>query len=177
MPVYHSRHNGSNAVSVCGCPLVPLKTARFRGPAPTPASLGLTDEFVDLVDEALRSFRWNILFKNFEVLGDADRVLVYLTLWIQKCLSVASQAGSADDAARQLEVVAASELPGPGDSGFILGSWFKAGPPQDCQMAKAYLKQLRQETASRLLPLFYPDGQPNKWWFQFSKKKFMNIAL
>ncbi|CAE7331852.1 arcC [Symbiodinium pilosum] len=103
MPVYHSRHNGSNAASVCGCSLVPLKTNRYRGPAPTPASLGLDDEFVDLVDEALRSFRWNILFKNFEVLGDADRVLVYLTLWIQKCLSVASQAGSPEDAARQLE--------------------------------------------------------------------------
>eukprot|EP00434_Breviolum_minutum_P016128 symbB.v1.2.014214.t1/scaffold1036.1/size142803/1 len=52
--VYHSRHNGSNAQCVCGVPLVPLKTSRYKGPAPTAASLGLEDEFMDLVDEAIR---------------------------------------------------------------------------------------------------------------------------
>jgi len=41
----------------------------------------------DIVDEAIRSFRWNILFRNFEVLGGADRVLVYLTLWILRCIA------------------------------------------------------------------------------------------
>lgn len=175
--VYHSRHNGGNAQCVCGCPLVPLKSSRYKGPAPSAASLGLDDEFMDLVDEAIRSFRWNILFKNFEVLGDADRVLVYLTLWIQKCLSVAAQASGVDEATRSLEVLAASDLPGPGDSGFILNSFFKPGTPQDCQIAKACLKQLRQETAHRFLKILYPSGQLNKWWSQFSKKRFMNLTL
>jgi hypothetical protein len=38
----------------------------------------------DIVDEALRLFRANMLFRNFEVLGGGDRVLVYLTLFIHQ---------------------------------------------------------------------------------------------
>eukprot|EP00931_Biecheleriopsis_adriatica_P103536 TRINITY_DN7835_c0_g1_i1.p1 TRINITY_DN7835_c0_g1~~TRINITY_DN7835_c0_g1_i1.p1 ORF type:complete len:175 (+),score=34.23 TRINITY_DN7835_c0_g1_i1:54-578(+) len=174
MPVFHSRYNDATGVhTVCGCPLLPLKT-RVRGPAPAPQP---GEQVVDLVDEALRSFRWNILFKNFEVLGDADRVLVYVTLWIQKCISVASQASGRDEAARQLEAMAAAEMPGPGEPAFILNQLFKPGGDQDIQTAKAYLKQLRQESLVRLMPVLYPSGQPDKWWFQFSKKKFMNIQL
>ena len=37
---------------------------------------------VDVVDEALALFRANVLFRNFEVHGSADRVLIYLTLFI-----------------------------------------------------------------------------------------------
>ncbi|CAE8619626.1 unnamed protein product [Polarella glacialis] len=176
MPVSHSRHNTSGAKSVCGCALLPVKT-NFRGPAPSPSSVGLEKEAIDIVDEALRSFRWNILFKNFEVLGDADRVLVYLTLWIQKCLSVASQASGLEDASRQLEVMASADMPGPGDAGFVLAPLFPSAGALESQTAKAYLKQIRQESLYRLLPTLYPGGQPNKWWFQFSKKKFMNFVL
>eukprot|EP00933_Yihiella_yeosuensis_P055198 TRINITY_DN53909_c0_g1_i1.p1 TRINITY_DN53909_c0_g1~~TRINITY_DN53909_c0_g1_i1.p1 ORF type:complete len:176 (-),score=41.07 TRINITY_DN53909_c0_g1_i1:78-605(-) len=175
MPAAHSRHNESNEMSVCGCLLLPLKT-RFRGPATNPPQVD--DQALDIVDEALRNFRWNILFKNFEVLGNADRVLVYLTLWTQKCLSVASQANGLEDATRQLEAMAAADMPGPGDNGFVLAPLFQTGnSAHECQTAKAYLKQLRQETVVRIMPLLYPEGQPNKWWFQFAKKKFMNIAL
>jgi hypothetical protein len=36
------------------------------------------------VDEAIRLFRANVMFRNFEVLGGGDRVLVYLTLFIHQ---------------------------------------------------------------------------------------------
>ncbi len=43
---------------------------------------------------------------------------------------------------------------------------------------RAYLKQAREEVGLRLLPLCYtPDGQPNKFWMAFSRRKFMNTAL
>mmetsp|Transcript_87756 Transcript_87756/g.284067 ORF Transcript_87756/g.284067 Transcript_87756/m.284067 type:complete len:177 (+) Transcript_87756:107-637(+) len=176
MPPYHSRFNSISAPSVCGCALLQLRT-RFRGPAAAPPPGSTDADFEDVVDEALKSFRWNILFRNFEVLGAADRVLVYLTLWVQKCVAVAAQAGCAQDAGRQLEAMAGEDLPGPGDAGFVLAPLFPVGPAGECQTAKAYLKQLRQETLARLLPTLYSGGQPNKWWFQFSKKKFMNIVL
>merc|ERR550525_87528 len=127
MPPLHSRHNGAKAPSVCGCALLPLRT-RFRGPAAAPPA-GAEGDFEDIVDEALKGFRWNIFFRNFEVQGDADRVLVYLTLWIQKCLAVASQASGAQDATRQLDAMAGDDLPGPGDDSFVLGPLMEAGLP------------------------------------------------
>ena len=35
----------------------------------------------DIVDEVLGYFKANVLFKQFQPAGDADRVLVYLTLY------------------------------------------------------------------------------------------------
>ena len=40
----------------------------------------------DIVDEAIHLFRANILFKNYKVQGGGDKVLIYLTAFIQKCL-------------------------------------------------------------------------------------------
>ena len=42
----------------------------------------------DIVDEAINFFRANILFKYYEVKGPADKVLIYLTVFIQKCLEI-----------------------------------------------------------------------------------------
>lgn len=60
---------------------------------------------------------------------------------------------------------------------------------------RGYMRQLREETgscvdprssscsdvpltaANRLLDRVYrEDGSQNKWWFQFAKRKFMNVA-
>ena len=38
----------------------------------------------DVVDEALYLFRANVLFRNYEVQGHGDRVLIYLTLLIHQ---------------------------------------------------------------------------------------------
>ena len=42
----------------------------------------------DVIDEAISQFRANIFFKNYEVRGPADKVIIYLTVYIQKCLEV-----------------------------------------------------------------------------------------
>jgi len=42
------------------------------------------DKDDDVVDEAIRLFRANVLFRNFEVQGGGDRILVYLTLFIHQ---------------------------------------------------------------------------------------------
>ncbi len=79
MPAYHSAFNDAPPTSeVCGCPIFPLKT-RARGPAPL---LDASSEHEDIVEEALRLFRANVLFRNFELKGGADKVLIYLTLFI-----------------------------------------------------------------------------------------------
>ena len=45
----------------------------------------------DIVDEALTFFRAQVLFKNYEVKGPADKTLIFLTVFIQKCLETISK--------------------------------------------------------------------------------------
>jgi actin related protein 2/3 complex subunit 3 len=40
----------------------------------------------DIINETLRFFRINVLFKNFEINGYADVLLFYLTVFTQYCL-------------------------------------------------------------------------------------------
>ena len=45
-----------------------------------------TGEGEDIIDEALTFFRAQVFFKNYEPKGPADKTLIYLTCFIQKCL-------------------------------------------------------------------------------------------
>lgn len=74
--------------------LLPLRT-RTRGPAlqlpPLPASTTELDidaahESYDPLDEVLLLFRANTFFRNFEIKGPADRVLIYGILFVQEIL-------------------------------------------------------------------------------------------
>merc|ERR1712166_195139 len=44
------------------------------------------DEEDNIIDEALSLFRVQVMFKSFKPQGDADHVLMYLTVFIQHCL-------------------------------------------------------------------------------------------
>ncbi len=37
----------------------------------------------DVIDEALHYFKANVFFRTYEIKSDADRVLIYVTLYIQ----------------------------------------------------------------------------------------------
>jgi actin related protein 2/3 complex subunit 3 len=54
--------------------LVPVKT-KFDGPGNTPFELVNNK---DIIEEAFEYFRINVMFKNFEINGPGDKVLVYL---------------------------------------------------------------------------------------------------
>jgi actin related protein 2/3 complex subunit 3 len=40
----------------------------------------------DIIDEALRFFKANVFFNTFEMKGNADRLLVFLTLFTHQCI-------------------------------------------------------------------------------------------
>ena len=40
----------------------------------------------DVIDEALTYFKANVFFRTYEIRSEADRVLIYLTLYITDCL-------------------------------------------------------------------------------------------
>ena len=61
MPAYHSKIDGAGSDEACGCALLPLKT-KLRGPAPAAPPEG-----DDIIDETIKYFRPNCLFRNFDV--------------------------------------------------------------------------------------------------------------
>ncbi|EAA59687.1 hypothetical protein AN8065.2 [Aspergillus nidulans FGSC A4] len=191
MPAYHSIFLEDRDVPVIGnFPVLPLRT-RTRGPAYTLPMLppGVADidvqpdnESYDCVDEILSLFRANVLFRNFEINGPADRMLIYGTLFITECLGKVKPTMSAREAEKALTNVALDNFAIPGDASFPLNQAFE--PPrdrQDAETLRSYLTQVRQEIASRLLARLYPGGVgPSKlrqFWLSFTKRKFMGKSF
>lgn len=46
---------------------------------------------IDIIDEAFQYFRINVLFKNFEIKGPGDRVLVYLFVLLSHLFKTVEQ--------------------------------------------------------------------------------------
>ncbi|KAG0045303.1 subunit of the Arp2/3 complex [Gryganskiella cystojenkinii] len=173
MPAYHSSFNElTDLRSVGGMALLPIKT-RVRGPAP------LADASAeDIVDEALNLFRANVLFRNFEIKGDADRVLIYLILYITECLGKLTRNPSLREAEKILGTLALGNFAIPGDATFPLNALYSVpASKMDADLLRQYLSQLRQEMAIRLPNRIYENDKPGKWWMCFQKRKFMNKTL
>jgi actin related protein 2/3 complex subunit 3 len=175
MPVYHSSFNNVQAQTVCGASVLPIKTA-FKGPAnPCPA------DQMDIIDEAIDFFRANVLFRQYDPQGPADRVLCYLTIYISECLrTLAKYSKDKTEAKKQMTMFGLNtNFPAPGEGNFGLGGFFTAPKARtDTDLFRAYFAQLRQETAKRMLEKVFEGDSPaaNKYWIAFSKKKFMNIT-
>jgi actin related protein 2/3 complex subunit 3 len=153
--------------------LLPLKT-KFRGPAYQ------TESDYDIIDEVLDLFRANSFFKNFEIKGPADRVLVYGILYISDCLSNLTINTPSSEAVKVLTNLSLDNFAIPGDGNFPLNSLYQ--PPRDrseYDLLKGYLTQFRQELASRLIQRIYKDDtqHPSKYWLAFTRRKFMNKSL
>ncbi|KAF3396204.1 Actin-related protein 2/3 complex subunit 3 [Penicillium rolfsii] len=168
-------------------PILPLRT-RTRGPAytlpalpPNTLDIDVTpeSESYDCVDEILSLFRANVLFRNFEINGPADRMLIYGTLFISECLGKVKPTMSAREAEKALINAALDSFAIPGDVSFPLNQAFE--PPrdrQDAESLRAYISQIRQEIAVRLHARLYPGGEgPSKFWLSFTKRKFMGKSL
>ncbi|XP_065893208.1 actin-related protein 2/3 complex subunit 3-like [Dysidea avara] len=181
MPAYHSSFNpekddtGKEIGGRCiaNMALLPVKTS-FRGPAPK-----ATGDDNDIIDETMGFFKANVFFKSYEVKGSADRVLIYLTLYISECLKKLQKGPKKRDAEKQLQTLAVSGFDIPGDSGFPLNEFYaKPSSRGDQDQMRQYITQLRQETSLRLVEKVYgSDDQPSKWWICFTKKKFMDKSL
>jgi ARP2/3 complex ARPC3 (21 kDa) subunit len=53
----------------------------------SPLDVDPDSESYDILDETLSLFRANTFFRNFEIKGPADRLLIYGILFISECLS------------------------------------------------------------------------------------------
>ncbi|KAH9833733.1 actin-related protein ARPC3 [Rhodofomes roseus] len=178
MPAYHSSFNEEPDIRQVGnMAVLPIKT-KFRGPAP------LADySQADIIDETLDLFRANSLFRNFEIKGPADRLLIVLILFVSDCLAKIGSARTVPnqlEANKMLNTLSVDNLPIPGDATFALNAHY--APPAsraDADYLRQYLVQTRQELAARLVEKLYTDGtgKPSKWWMSFQKRRFMSRSM
>ncbi|KAF2457004.1 ARP2/3 complex subunit Arc18 [Lineolata rhizophorae] len=189
MPAYHSVFlDEPNQQIIGNFALLPLRT-RTRGPAlqlpPLPADLteltvDASHESYDPLDEILALFRANTFFRNFEIKGPADRVLIYGILFVSEVLGKVKPNMNRREAEKAVMNTALdNNFSIPGDAGFPLNQAFE--PPRDrneAELLRQYIMQMRQELAQRLLNRLYAEGNaPSKWWLSFTKRKFMGKSL
>ncbi|XP_078439476.1 actin-related protein C3 [Wolffia australiana] len=172
--VYHSSFVDEEGIrKACGCALFPLKT-HIKGPAPA-AEQGAED----IVDEAITFFRANVFFKNFDVQSSADKLLVYLTLYINVALKRLEGCRTLAEGTKAIINLGLEAVPVPGEPGFPFPGLFS--PPKsnkEAELLRNYLKQIREETSGRLLRRTYRiNGMPNKWWLAFAKRTFMDMTI
>jgi actin related protein 2/3 complex subunit 3 len=93
-PAAPSATHTTNHTTAGNFALLPLRT-RTRGPAiqlpalpsdVTELTIDAAHESYDPLDEILALFRANTFFRNFEVKGPADRVMIYGILYVSEVL-------------------------------------------------------------------------------------------
>ncbi|RWS12617.1 actin-related protein 2/3 complex subunit 3-like protein [Dinothrombium tinctorium] len=177
MPVYHSKIQTEKSIG--NMAFVTFKT-KFRGPIITLNKSDLVDGEMDIIDEALMYFKANVFFKQYEIQSDADRVLIYLTLYISECLKKLQKCTSKEQATQEMYALAIKRFDIPGDPGFVLNSVYaKPASVEEADLLRQYLTQLRQECGLRVVDKVFDKetGKPSKWWLCFAKRKFMDISL
>ncbi|KAJ1662828.1 subunit of the Arp2/3 complex [Coemansia sp. RSA 1813] len=175
MPAYHSALAHPDARVINGLPLVPFVT-KIRGPAPYAAP----DLTYDAITEALELFRPNSFFKNFEIKGPNDRLLIYIILFISQCLNKLRANTSQSEATKTLHSLAVTNVVIPADPSFPLQSMYpQVVDRMEADQLRQYLQQLRQEIAQRLVVTVYEGGSqfPSKWWLCFQKRHFMGKSM
>ncbi|XP_067648761.1 actin-related protein 2/3 complex subunit 3-A-like [Haliotis asinina] len=172
MPAYHSQF--TNPPKLIGnMALLPLRTT-YKGPAPRDTS------DMDIIDEAIYFFKANIFFRNYEIKSEADRTLIYITLYISECLKKLQKCTSKNQGEKEMYTLGISNFPIPGEPKFPLNAMYTkpANRGEDDTM-RAYLQQIRQETGLRLCDKVFDAAtdKPSKWWLCFAKRKFMDKSL
>lgn len=151
--------------------LLPFNS-QFRGP-----TYPSTNDY-DIVEEVLDLFRANSFFKNFEIKGPADRLLIYGILFISECLSKLTKTTNFKEATRILNNLSLDNFSLPGEIGFPLSNlYLLPANKNEADLLRSYLSQFRQELSSRLLKRIYENDVPSKYWLSFTRRRFMNKSL
>jgi len=172
MPAYHSQFV-NNTLSVGNMALLPVRT-KYKGPAPR------TEDEFDIIEEALTFFKANVFFKNYEIKSQADRTLIYITLYITECLKKLQKCDSKNNGLKEMHSLAISRFEVPGEAGFPLNALYsKPKDKNEDDLMRTYILQLRQETGLRVADkVFDPNtDKPSKWWLCFIRRKFMDKSL
>ena len=178
MPSYHSVFNKKEVRNkYCGIPALEFKEKKTPTLDYTKLSVNLDQIELDIIDEAIIYFRANVLFKNFNIEGDADKLLVYITVFIQKCLEKANDPNPAKAKENMKKLVEQCEYVPKTENFFNVLVIKKDKEVPDLQK---YLKSIRKETVERLIYILFEDEKTKmdfKYWVALGKKKFMGYDM
>ena len=169
---YHSKFNGESATEACGIPLLPVTEKDSYNNADTASH--------DIVDEAIHLFRARILFKNYKIKGGADKVIIYLTCFMQKLFEQMVRY-PAKDAATAIanQICNDAAAINVGESSFFmnkLGLLSANSPVAEKRQCSEYLKKLMKECSKRLLEYLFREGEGDmnrKFWVGLGKRPFL----
>lgn len=109
-------------------------------------SVDIISDKVDIVDEAISFFRANVFFRNFDIKSSADKLLIYLTFYINVALKRLEGCRTLAVGTKAVINLGLENVPVPGEAGFPFPGLFPL--PQS------------EEEAGMLLycspPLFFP---------------------
>jgi len=178
MPSYHSVFNDINYSTSCGIPLIEFKSNKLPDMDSAKLKLSLSEIDLDIIDEGLIYFRANVLFKNFPIKGDADKLLVYITVFIQKCLEAADNQEQEKAKVLMKNLIDECEWTPNYKSHFLNNLLnIKNNEVNDLQ---SYLRAVRKEIVLRLQYILYDSDCKTldlKFWLGFSKKRFMGYDM
>jgi len=173
MSGYHSQFTTATQL-VGNMAMLPLRTD-FKGPA------AKTTDDNDIIDETIGYFKANVFFKHYEIKSEADRTLIYITLYITECLKRVQKCVSKTAGQKELATLAMTRFDIVGEPGFpsTLSAMFaRPRDAADEQRMREYFLQLRQETSVRIADrVFSESDKPSKWWMCFARRKFMDLSL
>lgn len=72
----------------------------------------------DIVDEAITFFRANVFFRNFDIKSPADKLLIYLTFYINVALKRLEGCRTLAVGTKAIINLGLENVPVPGESGF-----------------------------------------------------------
>ena len=153
--VYHSSFVDDGIRKACSCPLLPLKT-HIKGPAPA-SDPGIVATLIwwctttfttirpywisylcpcytdkaDIVDEAITFFRANVFFKDFHVKSSADKLLIYLTFYINIALKRLEGCRTLAVGTKAIINLGLEKVPVPGEPGFPFPGLFTLPQSQE----------------------------------------------
>ena len=176
MPAYHSKYNKIESDKYCGIPILNYRKKSSAILDPKKITNAEEGSF-DIIDEAIIYFRVNVFFKNFTIDGDADKLIVYLTVFIQKILE---KANNPDENKAKANVRALVD-----DCEYVrkVENFFNVlvnDNPSQMESLKKYLKELRAETVDRMINILFENPETkmdSRFWIALGKKKFMGYDM
>ena len=121
------------------------------------------------------------MFKNFEVRSNADKTLIFITVFISKCLEVIQKNPNEADAKKNLMALIGDQILGSSDPKFFMSTVTSKSKGQaEEEKFRQYLKQLKEETVLRLVFKLYNPNYGTmdlKFWLAFTKKKFLKFSM
>lgn len=179
MPSYHSIFTTKKYPYISDFPIIDFETN--KKPVLDPSKIKKMDPSLDIIDESLTYFRANVLFANYPIKSDADKVLIYITIFTSKCLETIHNKTNEPKKCKEIlkNLIVEAEW-NPTIKSHFLNNLVKCQNQNEVSSLQAYLKSLREEIVSRLnYILFDYEGAELtlKHWMCFAKKKFLGYDM